>query len=181
MNVPAHLGDAHADVASKMLKGLTEKQVEVLDQLCLHKTSKEIANELGISRHTVDQRISSIRTKWEIATRKEVVRIYRELKETTENCDDTICEPLIYESTQVGSRPEPIDASEQDRTTIVVEGQAAAAPAATAFCSGLSLVDRLDLHFGPSGRFVAVVGLSFTMALTLVLVLEIADVLEGLL
>ncbi|WP_041557931.1 helix-turn-helix transcriptional regulator [Novosphingobium sp. PP1Y] len=168
-----------------MLESLTDKQVEVLDQLCLHKTSKEIANELGISRHTVDQRVSSVRTKWNLPTRQEVVRLYRELRETAENRNDSICEPLIYEPSQVGIDAEADDPEPKNRTTSMVEDLAPAALAAPGMfqtnAQGMTLVDHLDLRFGPSGRFVAVIGLAFMMALTLALVLVIADALERLL
>ncbi|MBT0671491.1 helix-turn-helix transcriptional regulator [Novosphingobium profundi] len=185
MNVLCRLGDAHADNASELLDSLTDKQVEVLDQLCLHKTSKEIANELGISRHTVDQRVSSVRTKWNLPTRQEVVRLYRELLETAENRNDSIYEPLIYEPSQVGIAIVTDDPERKNRTTSMVEDLAPAALVEPGISQGASsdmtLVDRLDLHFGPSGRFVAVIGLAFVMALTLALVLVIADALERLL
>lgn len=185
MNHPCRLSDALADNASEMLESLTNKQVEVLDQLCLHKTSKEIAHALGISRHTVDQRVSSVRTKWNLPTRQEVVRLYRELRESAENRNDSICEPLIYEPSQVGIEAGADHPERKNRTTSMVEDLAPAALATPglfqANAQGITLVDRLDLHFGPSGRFVAVIGLTFMMALTLALVLVIADALERLL
>ena len=47
-----------------VLAGLTAKQREVLDLLIEHKTSMEIARRLGISPHTVDQRIQFAKRSW---------------------------------------------------------------------------------------------------------------------
>jgi len=60
-------------------QGLTAKQCEVLDLLIEHKTSKEISRMLGISRHTVDQRILLARGKLRATTRSEVAQAYRRL------------------------------------------------------------------------------------------------------
>src|SRR6185503_13939202 len=61
------------------LGGLTAKQREVLDLLIEHKTSKEIARLLGISPHTVDQRIFFAREKLGVTSRGEVAVAYRRL------------------------------------------------------------------------------------------------------
>jgi DNA-binding CsgD family transcriptional regulator len=61
------------------LRGLTTKQCEVLDLLIQHKTSKEISRLLGISPHTVDQRIMLSRAKLHVSTRSEVAQAYRKL------------------------------------------------------------------------------------------------------
>ena len=60
-------------------EGLTAKQREVLDLLIEHKTSKEIARLLGISPHTVDQRIFFAREKLGVSSRGEVAVAYRRL------------------------------------------------------------------------------------------------------
>ena len=61
------------------LRGLTDKQREVLDLLIEHKTSKEIARLLGISPHTVDQRIFFAKEKLGAASRNEAAAAYRRL------------------------------------------------------------------------------------------------------
>lgn len=61
------------------LSALTDKQRAVLDLLIEHKTSKEISRILGISHHTVDQRIMLARAKLGVATRGEVAQAYRRL------------------------------------------------------------------------------------------------------
>jgi len=70
---------AFDDNAERDLGGLTAKQREVLDLLIEHKTSKEIARQLGISPHTVDQRIFFAREKLGVGTRGEVAVAYRRL------------------------------------------------------------------------------------------------------
>lgn len=64
---------------SKILDELTSKQREVLDLLIQHKTSKEISRILGISPHTVDQRIMLARAKLKVRSRNEVAQVYSRL------------------------------------------------------------------------------------------------------
>jgi len=66
----------------RLLDELTAKQRQVLDLLIQHKTSKEIARELGISPHTVDQRIQFAREKLGVQSRSEAAVAYRRLIET---------------------------------------------------------------------------------------------------
>lgn len=66
------------------LADLTDKQREVLDLLIQHKTSKEISRILGISPHTVDQRISLARAKLKLSSRNEVAQAYKSLIATYE-------------------------------------------------------------------------------------------------
>jgi DNA-binding CsgD family transcriptional regulator len=75
------------------LDGLTDKQRQVLDLLIEHKTSKEIARSLGISPHTVDQRIQFAKDKLGAHTRSEVALSYRRLLET--------CEQMTYEDSGI--------------------------------------------------------------------------------
>jgi len=70
-------------MAEDPLGELTAKQREVLDLLIQHKTSKEISRILGISPHTVDQRIMFARGKLNVASRGEVAHAYRRLVERT--------------------------------------------------------------------------------------------------
>lgn len=76
-----------------MLAGLTAKQREVLDLLLEHKTSKEIARDLGISPHTVDQRIQFAKEKLGATSRSEVAQLYRRLVE--------ICGQLTYQESRI--------------------------------------------------------------------------------
>ena len=89
-------------IAVDPFQGLTAKQCEVLDLLIEHKTSKEISRLLGISPHTVDQRIMLARAKLRASTRSEVAQAYRRLRSETEKsvAFDTY-EQSIYGSSQV--------------------------------------------------------------------------------
>ena len=69
----------YAEGGAGELAGLTEKQRDVLDLLIEHKTSKEIARALGISPHTVDQRIFFAKEKLGAASRNEAAAAYRRL------------------------------------------------------------------------------------------------------
>lgn len=53
---------------------LTCKQWAAVELLARHMTSKEIARELGISPHTVDQRIDTVRRILGVASRRELAR-----------------------------------------------------------------------------------------------------------
>lgn len=87
--------------ASEILDTLTAKQVEVLDRLIQHKTSKEIALELDISPHTVDQRITFAKTKLETAGRGELANRYLELLR--------ICHRTIYDDSHLPFPTIPFD------------------------------------------------------------------------
>lgn len=76
---------------------LTAKQREVLNLLIQHKTSKEISRLLGISPHTVDQRIMLARSKLQVATHGEVAQAYRRLIETYEQ--------PVYQESHIASSP----------------------------------------------------------------------------
>lgn len=79
LDVPREdMGLEHSD-ANFVLAGLTAKQRQVLDLLIEHKTSKEIARQLGISPHTVDQRIQFAKEKLGAASRNEAAAAYRNL------------------------------------------------------------------------------------------------------
>lgn len=96
------------DVFENPLVELTGKQREVLDLLIQHKTSKEISRLLGISPHTVDQRIMLARAKLGVATRGEVAQAYRRLIETYEQ--------PVYEISHVGFPPLPVASPAREDT-----------------------------------------------------------------
>ncbi len=88
------MGREHSEIEF-MLAGLTPKQREVLDLLIEHKTSKEIGRELGISPHTVDQRIQFAKEKLGASSRSEVAQLYRRLVE--------ICGQLTYQDSRIAA------------------------------------------------------------------------------
>jgi DNA-binding CsgD family transcriptional regulator len=70
--------------AREAVARLTAKQREVLDLLMDHKTSKEIALELNISPHTVDQRIQFAKRQLGVSSRADLARIYRQSKDMSD-------------------------------------------------------------------------------------------------
>lgn len=58
---------------------LSEKQQAVLELLSQNLTSKQIARQLNISHHAVEQRIQTIRTKYGQLPRSELGRLYSQL------------------------------------------------------------------------------------------------------
>jgi len=94
------MGREHSEIEF-MLAGLTAKQRQVLDLLIEHKTSKEIARALGISPHTVDQRIQFAKEKLGAGSRSEVALLYRRLIE--------ICGQLTYQDSRIAASAEVTD------------------------------------------------------------------------
>lgn len=109
---PIRPGGAPSTGADDVLASLTDKQRAVLDLLIEHKTSKEISRILGISHHTVDQRIMLARTKLGVATRGEVAQAYRRLRADAA-VNASIYERSVYDFSDVAM---PLDAlQEPDR------------------------------------------------------------------
>lgn len=116
---PGPVPSPAASSLHEMLTSLTDKQRAVLDLLIEHKTSKEISRILGISHHTVDQRIMLARAKLGVATRGEVAQAYRRLlADTAANgtaqasaLNPSISERSVYDFSDVAL---PLDAL-QDR------------------------------------------------------------------
>lgn len=94
------------DLIESPLLDLTAKQREVLDLLIQHKTSKEISRLLGISPHTVDQRIMLARAKLGVGSRNGVAQAYRRLIETYEQ--------PVYELSHVGFPPLPVETLDRE-------------------------------------------------------------------
>ena len=87
-------GPVAEPAARRRLDQLTTKQRQVLDLLIEHKTSKEIARDLGISPHTVDQRITLARIKLGLSSRSGIAQEYRRLR--------NLCERGAYQESHVG-------------------------------------------------------------------------------
>ena len=95
------------------LAALTDKQREVLELLLEHKTSKEIARELEISPHTVDQRIDFAKRKLGARSRSELAMTFRRLV--------AISEPMTHDDSHIASRAMPSDKSARDNANEVAE------------------------------------------------------------
>lgn len=86
--------------AAALLGSLTAKQRAVLDLLIQHKTSKEIGIDLGISPHTVEQRIRFAKQKLGMERRSDLATTYRDLL--------TICDEIVYEELSVASSSQTV-------------------------------------------------------------------------
>jgi DNA-binding CsgD family transcriptional regulator len=72
------------DIHTRLPK-LTEAQCECLRLVNSHLTSKEIAIRVGVSRHTIDQRLDRACKTLGVSTRKEAARLF------------ALYDPIIYE------------------------------------------------------------------------------------
>lgn len=61
-----------------LLERLTPAQLECLRLVAQHKSSKQIAIELGLSSHAIDARIKRILANLNVSTRYEAARVYLE-------------------------------------------------------------------------------------------------------
>lgn len=169
--------------ATGLFEGLTAKQVEVLDLLVAHRTTKEISRELGIAPNTVDQRIAAVRDKWGTTNRKDTARRYAEIREL---CGKPICgfsyldpedQSAATEGHDLPVNPHFVlsDAHPMDFPMGGFGGWYEDKPEPLA---GLEAFDR---KFGRLGRIAAILVLALLMAMTLATVLAVADVLGRLL
>ncbi|MEO6716478.1 MAG: helix-turn-helix transcriptional regulator [Novosphingobium sp.] len=85
---------------------LTEKQRQTLELLIKHKTSKQISRELGISPHTVDQRIESAKRKFGVNSRGELAQAFRRLQ--------LLYERMTYEEIHIAESEPPPETSDLD-------------------------------------------------------------------
>lgn len=83
------------ETEQELLSTLSDKQREALDLLILHKSSKEISRVLGISPHTVDQRLEGAKRKLGAMSRNELAQNYRHLVFT--------CQQMTYEDSRIAS------------------------------------------------------------------------------
>lgn len=104
---------------------LTEKQRACLDLLLDRQTSKQIARRLGISKPTVDQRLTAARQILGAANRDEAAILYGQLKQTYDR--------ITYDPAQVPSdtshRPSSMsDANPAEALVLQDSGAASVGP-----------------------------------------------------
>ena len=136
--------------AEELLDSLTDAQVDVLDRILMHKTSKEIARELGIAPNTVDQRLKSAWRKLGTNDRASTARRYALLK--------AICDRTIYGGPVVDLETLTHDMHIQglpEGPLFVVEDSATYSP--QFFRQHPTALEALDAKFGPIGRFAAII------------------------
>lgn len=78
-------------------------QRDVLQLVAQYKSSKEIGRELGISHHTVDQRIKRIQAILNVPSRSEAARIFVAATRLGEAND--IWGDLVYQSSELSNHP----------------------------------------------------------------------------
>lgn len=164
--------------AKALLDSLTPKQVEVLDLLAMHRTTKEIAYQLDIAPNTVDQRISAVRDKWGTTNRKDTARKYAELLEL---CGKTTCE-ISRVDDSLNEEEEADQDLPVDPVFVLSDARLIAShpdwlDERMSHPMGL---EAFDAKFGRAGRLVAVLILAMIMAMTLASSLAIADALGRL-
>lgn len=158
---------------AEVLSDLTEKQVEVLDLLLQHKTTKQIARELAIAPNTVDARISAVRDKWGTVDRKATARVYAHLLET---CEKPPC----------GFSPLETDVLHEHGFLRELPGSPVFAVADAQYWhratgpGGWGFLEALDTRFGKFGRLAAALALAFLLMVTVVLSLAVATGIEKL-
>ncbi len=162
--------------AAEMLGQLTAKQVEVLDRLARHLTTKEIARELNLAPNTVDQRIAGVREKWGLPNRKAMVRLYTELQDL---CGKTTYGPVPLDSDTVAS--ESVEDARQDETFIpdnqTIPDSNALPPPEPHTSELPFMLQHSDFRFGRLGRTGIALIFALLIALTLAAVVIVADTL----
>ncbi|WP_311266911.1 helix-turn-helix transcriptional regulator [Sphingobium sp. WCS2017Hpa-17] len=92
------------DVADT-LPALSEGEKQCLRLVAQGFNSKEIARQLHVSEHTVDQRVRTSLRKFGVPSRKEAARLFVSTAEQPPQSDTY--QPLIYQPEPLASDPEP--------------------------------------------------------------------------
>ena len=143
------------------LSCLSEKQREALDLLIKHMTSKQISRHLGISPHTVDQRIEAAKRKLGASSRSELALRYRELV--------SVCQRATYEESHIGKPAieleielEVGDRSDPERLLIQSEPFAGRQPAPEWSNQRVQIVPKLfEGRWGILARIGAIAAIAF--------------------
>lgn len=87
------------------LPALSEGEKQCLRLVAQGFNSKEIARQLQVSEHTVDQRVRTSLRKFGVPTRKEAARLFVSVQDPA--AQSGTYQPLIYQSERLASDPEP--------------------------------------------------------------------------
>ena len=153
---------------------ITSKQREVLDLLLDHKTSKEIAQLLRISPHTVDQRIQFAKRRLGAKSRSDLARIYRELRNP--------CDQLIYEESHISALDKFLQTSLQEEAKTAIDPDGSETGADRLSNSDYRLVPELfEGQQGKWVRFISILAITFLVLLIMLGGLAAYTSLAGLL
>lgn len=161
-----------------VLADLSSKQREVLDLVVDRRTNKEISVILGISPSAVEQRLQSVRRKFDVQGRADLARAYLRVVDT--------CEKLTGEEKQVSEGADLSTFVEGQFGGIGVNvgetGQAGANSQSDRSAKGEAewgvvqqmvdrqpVLDRLDAAAGVSGRLAAIATTAAAFAFLVVL------------
>lgn len=156
---------------AEVLADLTTKQVEVLDLLLQHKTTKQIARDLNIAPNTVDNRILAVREKWGTCDRNATARVYTRLLEA---CEKPPCGILPLDHDLVPDHELMRDLPGSPIFSFSDVQTFGHLPTLRGKRSGL---EALDARFGKFGRVAAILLLAMALAVTVVASLAMADAL----
>ena len=157
-----------------VLCDLTAKQAEVLDLLLQHKTTKQIARDLGIAPNTVDARIAAVREKWGTTDRKATARVYAHLLETCEKS------PCGFSRLDRDLRPDHGLLRELPGSPLFTVADAQSFEHWPVKRERPGILEILDARFGKIGRVMAASALALGLAATLMLTLAIAEAMSKL-
>jgi DNA-binding CsgD family transcriptional regulator len=171
-----NMSDPAALLERPTLADLTEKEVEVLDRLARHMTSKEIARDLDIAPNTVEKRLLRVREKWGTTDRNSTARLFLELREAG-------CEKI------------PPQFSAHDRDAYLLAQPAADLPKSAVFQLSDVLrmehyaelatpspkgLQALDERFGKAWRIAAIPLLALLALVVMVFAVNLAELLSEL-
>lgn len=158
------------------LDNLSLREHEVLEHLASHKTSKQIAIDLGVTENTVNKHIASVKAKWRTADRYETVRAFRALVE-----GDKIHPP------QIPSRDEylievPDAFADLPRTAeFRLSDVLAKEPFRFPDSFAPAGLEALDARFGKAWRIVAVPVVAFLIGMVMMVMIAITQAMNELL
>lgn len=137
---------------------LTSKQREVLDLLLDHKTSKEIAQILGISPHTVDQRIQFAKRTLGVSARSDLARVYRDLRNS--------CEQFTHQESHMAVAQDRPPSFRLDESEAINDPNRPNQGATGSEMTGYSLVPELfEGQQGKWVRFISILSITFLVLL----------------
>jgi DNA-binding CsgD family transcriptional regulator len=173
----------HGRETDSLLEDLTDKQKEVLDLLVLHKTSKQIARDLNISPHTVDQRIASARRKFGVDTRGELAAAY--MAAQVRDGHAATYEKSVYQSSQVengddaGNEGHGSDMESTSGTVRAGSGEPATSTAPLVYHRVVP--ESFEGRYGYFWRLTAIVGITLGLLIAILVGLAIFGELSELL